>query len=95
MSQWIITKEGLETVPPSPNYCYAIPAERLTELHPEEDLYMWPVHLSAKTWLDAEDFIRVFSLALERHGDVCGDVDWDRLAASYAVARQTVAGNQA
>jgi hypothetical protein len=56
-SQWEVTRDGLEAMDTG----YLIDGERLGELD-------WLRHMSGKSWVDIEDFIAAFAVALVVHG---------------------------
>lgn len=59
--QWSVTEYGLESERPG----YAIPKERLLEFLPD---HSWLIQVVPKVWVDQDDFIAVFALALTMHG---------------------------
>jgi len=78
-SQWQVTEDGLEA--PGRHSYYVIEArslpgvDRTTDHYtrsianvPEgADLYIWPMHMAAKTWIDMPAFIEAFDAALAYH----------------------------
>ena len=63
--QWRVTDHGLESLPVH----YVINAERLgeTNQYDDENFADWPFHVAEKTWLDYQDFLRAFFIALDVH----------------------------
>jgi len=64
--QWAVTTYGMETL--GEPYHYHFEAERLGErMLAEEDILDWPFHLAEKDWLDVDDFMTAFLVALAVH----------------------------
>ena len=85
--QWAVTSWGLSSRDPSP--LKEIPAERLTELAPGTEYYLWPLFMAEKSWVDLSAFIEAFSEALRYHA--C-EVNLDRLLESFKRANKDRAG---
>jgi hypothetical protein len=63
--QWSVTAYGLECN----DGTYPIPKHRFQETTDRGagPLYVWPVHLAEKTWVDMPSFLEAFRRALEHH----------------------------
>jgi hypothetical protein len=95
--QWRVTDFGIEAIRgaqsdgiegTTPNY--EIDAKRLIEKGERdgEELYAWPIHMAAKTWVSVDAFIEAFKAALKEHAqNYEGDVDSDMLERSIEAAR--------
>jgi hypothetical protein len=59
--QWAVTSFGLECR----DGTYYIDAHRLAE---DIDTHGWPAHVSEKNWVDVEDFLTAWLVALSMHG---------------------------
>jgi len=59
--QWAVTSFGLERR----DGTYYIDAHRLAE---NIDTVGWPLHMTRKAWLDDEDFMTAWCIALAMHG---------------------------
>ncbi len=63
-AQWAVTDYGLECR----EWNYNWEKERLDQRHWEQPhLYFLPTHVAAKTWVDVEDLLLAFRLALAAH----------------------------
>jgi hypothetical protein len=60
--QWAVTSHGIERR----NGCYTIASERLGE--GADTQYGWPAHMSGKSWIDIDDFMTAWLIALTLHG---------------------------
>lgn len=60
--QWAVTAYGIECL----DGTYAIDAKRLGMMRTPSQAE-WPAHMAEKEWVDMEDFMRAFSIALIRH----------------------------
>ena len=63
--QWAVTEYGLETL--GEPYLYSIEAGRLAETWDDGTLGL-PQHMMEKEWLDVDDFVIAWLLALQLHG---------------------------
>lgn len=59
--QWAVTAYGLEAL----DGRYLIEKARLTE---RVDTWSWPTHMGDKAWVDIEDFITAWLVAMTMHG---------------------------
>ncbi|MFH5927186.1 hypothetical protein [Roseomonas xinghualingensis] len=82
MSQWKVTDYGIEAA----DGTYHIPKARLHELRAGTDLYDWPLHMAEKEWVNMDQFLSAFCLALQRHR--MDAYDPDRCIRSEAKARK-------
>jgi hypothetical protein len=66
--QWAVTAYGLETV--GEPYHYYLTVEQLAQLNDNggEQFYDPLFHLMEKNWLDVDDFVTAFLVALSVHG---------------------------
>lgn len=91
--QWAVTNTGVATRSqiPSIDADYGFDAGYLvdsTELR-KGVLYDWPIYLAEKDWVDLEDFLLIFMVALSLHHEKYdADVDFSMLEASIAEARR-------
>ena len=92
--QWEVSDCGLQAIEgaivPSKEGTtprYEISANRLLETTVREGkvLYLWPVHMFEKTWVDPELFIDAYDAALKAQGR---GADKEMLNATFAYARK-------
>jgi hypothetical protein len=62
--QWLVTERGLTAVPQGSLPPYHIEAERLL-LRREGGLYLWPMQVAAKSWVDFDAFEEAFRHAVQ------------------------------
>jgi len=72
--QWVVTTYGMEVADDHAKKVgrYDIEAARLDELTERGTsgkMYDWPVHLAGKGWVNREDFLTAFAIALLIHAD--------------------------
>jgi hypothetical protein len=89
--QWIVTTRGLQ--PHDENQDYWIEASRLAETRPfsHESRGDWLLHLAEKPWIDLEDFIAAWCVAVLVHRTKLGRVD---VMASIEAARKIYIKNR-
>jgi hypothetical protein len=95
--QWAVTNTGIETLSHISGIGaeYGFDAGRLVDStkHRKGALYDWPVYMAEKEWVDLEDFLLIFTVALSLHHEKYdADVDFSKLEASVAEARR-IAGS--
>lgn len=59
--QWAVTEYGVECL----DGTYCIKKSRLAE---QIDVWGWPAHVTEKIWVDADDFMTAWLVALALHG---------------------------
>lgn len=96
--QWVVTNTGIETLShiSGVGADYGFDAGRLVDstTHRKGVLYNWPVYLAEKEWVDLEDFLLIFTVALILHHEKYEpEVDFSMLEASFAEARR-IAGSE-
>jgi hypothetical protein len=64
--QWAVTLYGLETI--AEPYHYFLEARMLGSLRQGERAYDSMVHMMEKDWLDVDDFLTAYLIALSFHG---------------------------
>ena len=62
--QWAVTTYGVEAL----DGCYNFEADRLDENLAAEHPHSWPEHMARKGWVDVEDFITAWLVAVTLHG---------------------------
>ncbi|MDB5594229.1 MAG: hypothetical protein JWM36_1190 [Hyphomicrobiales bacterium] len=62
--QWRVTERGLTAVLPGTSPPYHIETERLL-LRREGGLYLWPMQVAAKSWVDLDAFEEAFRHAVQ------------------------------
>jgi hypothetical protein len=84
--QWTVDADGIYC----PEHDYFIKADRLGETrpgrpgNPHDGWPDWPMHLAEKPWVDIDDFLAAFAVALALHGRrfkrefIRGAFDWAR-----------------
>jgi hypothetical protein len=60
-AQWAVTTSGIERL----DGTYSIKADRLLEDEPD---YSWPEHMAGKGWIDVDEFVTAWLVALAMHG---------------------------
>ncbi len=80
---WRVTAQGLESLDES----YWVECTRLNEVRPFSDGRRsdWLLHMAEKTWVDLDDFIAAFCVAIAVYRTKLGQID---IAASIADARR-------
>jgi hypothetical protein len=94
--QWEVTKSGIVSRLSGAPYRLQIDAELLlaTDDFGDRVLYDWPSYVVRKPWVEPELFFEAFRAAIVAHnGRYSGEVDPDRLDASFETARQ-IASNR-
>lgn len=62
--QWRVTHQGVECVDRS----YFIDKKRLFEMRRDTgDLYDWPIHMAEKPWVDLDEFLAAWQIAVALH----------------------------
>jgi hypothetical protein len=88
--QWLVTERGLTSVQPGSSPPYHIEAERLL-LRREGGLYLWPMQVAAKSWVDLDAFEEAYRQAIQlMRADDVQKVDPDLLERSIGAARALV-----
>ena len=85
--QWMVTKDGLESVKPAPTY--PINADRLWDKQDRGhgEMYDFPLQMAEKSWVDIDAFVEAFRSALEYHSSLLGkSIDTDLLNISCNAA---------
>ena len=96
--QWDVTRGGIVSRLCGAPYRLQIDAELLlaTDVFADEILYVWPPYVVQKPWVEPELFFEAFGAAVEVHkGRYVGEVDPDKLDASFETARRIAANRNA
>jgi hypothetical protein len=90
--QWAVTDQGIHSVTPEAPYVYRIEAVGL--LHEAGKYYAWPLQISEQQgWADMDLFEQAFREAVRLlSGKYRGEVDLDRLKATFEQARRIRTG---
>jgi len=95
--QWDVTVGGIVSRLCGAPYRLQIDAELLlaTDIFGDRVLYDWPSYVVRKPWVEPELFFEAFGAAIAAHkGRYAGEVDPDRLHASFETARRIAANRE-